>query len=250
MYKKTLCLICLLFASSLALAAQPLRVGMSADYPPLEFKQDGEYFGIEVDNAKAVGKILSRPVQIVELPFDQLVPALQDGKVDVLMSGLSMTAARSQQVAFVDPYLKVGQMAIIHRDKVGRFSQPWAIYREGVRVGVEPGTTGDAFAKRSLPDAEIKYYDNAEAAFAALRSDQIDMYVHDAPTSWQLANSKQDDDLISLYKPLTEEALAWAVKKDNASLLNELNRALGMMRNNGTLNYILNRWIPVTIEVQ
>ncbi len=237
------------FFPLLAFADGELRVGMSADYPPLAFRQNGEIYGVEADNAKAVGKILSRQTRIVELPFEQLIPALREGKIDVVMSGLSATASRSQEVLFTEPYLRVGQMAIIHRDKVGRYSQPWAIYREGVRVGVEPATTGAAFAGRELPDAEVKFFDNPEAAFAGLRNDIIDIYIHDAPTSWQLANSRENEDLISLYKPLTEEMLAWAVRKDDQVLATELNRALQMMRGNGTLDYILNRWIPVTIEV-
>ena len=83
-----------------------------------------------------------------------------------------------------------------------------------------------------------------------MRNDVIDLYVHDAPTSWQLANGMENEDLISLYSPLTEEMLAWAVAKDNDALAAELNRALALMQANGTLQYILNRWIPVTVEVK
>ena len=239
----------LVIFSTLAIAAETLRVGMSADYPPLHFKQDGRYLGIEADNARAVGEILSRRVEVVEIPLEQLVPALQSGKVDVLMSGLSVTAKRSAGVLFTDSYLRVGQMAIMHKSKVGRYSQPWAVYREDVRVGVKTGSTGADFAQRELQDAEVKQFENTEQAFAALRADVIDLYIHDAPTSWQLANSMENDDLISLYAPLTEEMLAWAVRKEDAALAAELNSALQLMRGNGTLQYILNRWIPVTVEV-
>jgi len=249
MLKKVLVIAGLLTFTSLAMAAEILRVGMSADYPPLHFKQDGRYLGIEADNATAVGKILSRQVEIVEIPLEQLVPALQAGKVDVLMSGLSVTAERSARVQFTDSYLRVGQMAIMHKSKVGRYSQPWAVYREGVRIGVKSGSTGAGFAERELKDAQVKQFENTAQAFAALRGDVIDLYIHDAPTSWQLANSMENDDLISLYAPLTEEMLAWAVRKDDVALAAELNRALQLMRGNGTLQYILNRWIPVTVEV-
>ena len=250
MLRKSLLLVCLLFTSNMALAAGALRVGMSADYPPLHFKQDGRFAGIEADSAKAVGKILSRRIEIVQIPLDGLVSALHAGKVDVLMSGLSVTAERSQQVLFAEPYLRVGQMAIMHKSKVGRFSQPWAVYRENVRVGVKTGSTGAAFAQRELPDAIVSEFENSEQAFEALRKDAIDMYIHDAPTSWQLANGMENDDLISLYSPLTEEMLAWAVRKDDEALVSELNRALRLMRANGSLQYILNRWIPVTVEVK
>jgi polar amino acid transport system substrate-binding protein len=223
---------------------------MSADYPPLHFKRDGRIMGVEADNAKAVGQVLARRVEIVELPFGELIPALQAGKIDVIMSGLSVTVQRSEQVIFTDTYLRVGQMPIMLKDKVGRFSQPWAVYREGMRIGVEPGTTGAGFAESELKDAQIEYFPNPEAAFAGLRGDVIDLYIHDSPTSWQLANTLENDDLISLYSPLTEENLAWAVSLDNPELAGELNRVLRLMKSQGTLQYIFNRWIPATVEVR
>ena len=250
MLKKILFACWLLVSTSTALAADALRVGMSADYPPLAFKQDGQFYGIEVDNAMAVGRMLGRRVELVQMPFDKLIPALIAGKVDVLMSGISVTAERSKQVLFTESYLRVGQMSIMHKDKVGRFSQPWSVYREGVRIGVEPGTTGESFAKRELKEAVIKRYANPDDAFNGLRNDEIDLYIHDAPTSWQLANGKENQDMISLYSPLTEEMLAWAVASDDEILAQDLNQSLAMMKANGTLQYILNRWIPVTIEVR
>ena len=250
MTRSLLLFIFLLIGAGGALAAEALRVGFSPDYPPLVYKQDGRVVGIEADNARAVGEILARPITLVELPFEQLIPALAAGRIDVIMSGLSATAQRSKQVAFTDAYLRVGQMAILHKDKVARFAQPWSIYREGVRVGVERGTTGDAFAQRELKDAKISYYDDSAAAFEGLRRDEIDLYAHDAPTSWQRAQSMENDDLISLYAPLTEEMLAWAVRLEDAALAAELNQALALMKSNGTLQYILNRWIPVKIEVR
>jgi polar amino acid transport system substrate-binding protein len=239
-----------LFLLAAPALADSLRVGMSADYPPLHYKHEGRIVGLEADNAVAVGKILDRKVKIVELPFSELVAALNDGKIDIIMSGISVTAERSGQVLFSDSYLRVGQMAIMHKSKIARYAQPWSIFREGVRVGVEPGTTGESFAQRQLTEAVISQYPNSAAAFSALREDKIDLYIHDAPTSWQLASTSDNDDLISLYSPLTEEQLAWAVRLGNRDLLVEVNRALAMMRSTGTLTYIQNRWIPVQVEVK
>ncbi len=250
MIRNVLLALCLALWAASAMSAGALKVGMSADYPPLHFREDGKLHGIEVDNVRTVSEILSRPMRIEVIPFDELIPALEQGRIDVIMSGFSVTAERSQRVQFTDAYLRVGQMAIMHKDKVGRFSQPWAVYREGVRIGVEPGTTGAAFAERELADAVVHAYPDPGAAFDGLRKNEIDLYIHDAPTSWQLANSLENDDLISLYAPLTEEMLAWAVRKDDAALAADLNRALALMQSNGSLQYILNRWIPVTVEVR
>ncbi|MEP1469592.1 MAG: transporter substrate-binding domain-containing protein [Halieaceae bacterium] len=243
-------LLTLLLLAPLTLAQGTLKVGLSPDYPPLQYKQDGRIVGLEVDNARAVAEILGKKLALFEYPFDELIPALEQGRVDVIMSGMSVTAQRAQRVNFTEPYLEIGQMAILHKDKIAAFAQPWAVYREGVRVGVEPDTTGAAFAEKELTDANISYFQDSNAAFAGLRDDSIDLYIHDAPTSWRLANSSDNGDLISTYKPLTTEMLAWAVRPDDPELVRDMNRALSIMKSQGTLKYIINRWIPVQVQVR
>lgn len=247
---KRILLVLLITFISPAFADGTLRVGLSADYPPLHFKQDGKIIGLEVDNATAVAKILGKKLVLFEYSFHELVLAVEQGRIDAIMSGISVTEARAETISFTDPYMEIGQMAILHMDKIGSFAQPGAIYRDKVRVGVEPGTTGASFAKQKLPDAEVTFFVNPEAAFYGLRNDTVDVYIHDAPTSWHLASSAGFDDLISTYRPLTTESLAWAVAPGNTELLNELNRALGMMKSQGTLDYIISRWIPVQVKVQ
>ena len=140
--------------------SQILKVGLSPDYPPLQYKQDGRIVGVEPDNARAVAKILGRELALFEYPFDELIPALEQGRIDVIMSGFSVTAERSQRVTFAEPYLQVGQMAILHKNRIGSFAQPWAIYREGVRVGVDHCGSADVTlsALRGLPLDYAKLY--------------------------------------------------------------------------------------------
>lgn len=240
----------LLLLAPLTALADTLRVGMSVDYPPLAYKQEGRIVGIEADSALAVSKLLGRELKLVELDFEDLIPALQEGRIDVIMSGMSVTPKRSEQVVFAEPYMNIGQMAITVTRKAGRFAQTWAIYQDDVKVGVEPGTTGAAFAEEELPDAAVVYFATPDDAFAGLRKDQVDIYIHDAPTSWQLATQGDNADLISLYHPLTEEQLAWAVSRENGALIVDINRALAKLKSNGTLAYIMNRWIPVRVEVR
>jgi polar amino acid transport system substrate-binding protein len=249
MFVRLILLVLVTLFTSGAIAAG-LKVGVAADYPPLVYQQDGRIVGIEADNAKAVGALLHLEMTLVNMPFQKLIPALKAGEIDVIMSGMSVTPERSEQVLFTDSYMQVGQMAIMSTDKVAHFSQPWALHSEGVRIGVEPGTTGADYAERELPDAQVQFFKNSAAAFAALRNDQIDLYIHDAPTSWQLATTTENGDLISLYKPLTHEKLAWAVRKDDERLAVTLNDALQGLKRSGTLGYIFNRWIPVTVEVR
>lgn len=249
MFARLLVSVLLILCAAGTMAAG-LKVGVSADYPPMAYKQEGQIVGIEADNARAISALIGQDMTLVDMPFEKLIPALRNGEIDVIMSGMSVTPQRSEQVRFTDSYMEVGQMAIMSTDKVGHFSRPWALHSEGVRIGVEPGTTGAAYVENELKGAEVSYFDDPAAAFAGLRNDDIDLYIHDAPTSWQLATSAENGDLISLYKPLTHEQLAWAVRLDDERLAARLNDALLTLKRNGTLGYIFNRWIPVTVEVR
>jgi polar amino acid transport system substrate-binding protein len=239
----------LVFTPQFAIA-EPLRVALSPDYPPLVFKEDGMLVGIEVANASEVARILGRELQFVEMPMQGFIPALEAGRVDVVMSGFSATPERRAQVAFAQPFMQIGQMAIIRVDDAGRYAQPRALYRAGIRIGVEPGTTGETYVREHFDQAIIKNYADAAHAFTALRAGDTDVYVHDAPTSWGLAASKDNQDLLSLYRPLTSESLAWAVRKGNVVLLGQLNAALEELEGNGRLHVIQNYWIPIKVQVR
>ena len=236
------------FGGSVAQAAEDLRVGISESYPPLAFAKDGEPVGAEVDLARAVGKELGRKIVFVAMPFSDLVSSLEEGKVDVVMSGLSITEERSEKIRFADPYLRVGQMTLIRADDLTRSADPDEMGAKGSRVGVKKATTGEGWARANLPDATIVSFETVDDGVAALEAEQVDYFVHDAPTIWRLTGrlDSRDDDLAGIYRPLTKEFLAWAVAKDDEALATQLNHALKGLRGSGKLQEILDVWIPVT----
>ncbi len=254
-FRKSLMISRTLLALALSLfaittAGEPLRVALSPDYMPLAFKLDGELRGIEVDNAREVGNILGRPVKFIPMNSSDYIDALNSGKVDVVMGGYSITPERSAQVDFARPFMQIGQMAIILADRAGQFAYPRALFQKGVRFAVEPGTTGQTYVQETYPLAELRLHNTPEDAFAALRRQDADVYIHDAPTSWNLASSRDNQDLLSLYRPLTREELAWAVKKGSTTLLQQLNDALSELESNGRMSAIQNYYIPVTVQVR
>jgi ABC-type amino acid transport substrate-binding protein len=242
---KSLLLVLLSFCfAANTLAAGVLKVGISPDYEPLAYMDSGELKGIEVENAREVARIMGRTVEFVEMPLVKFVPSLEIDRVDVVMSGFTVTAERSESVDFVDPFMLIGKMAIVRTRDVVDLSHPDAMYKPGLRIAVQPDTTGQAFADKEYKKALIQSFPDNERAFNALRKNISDVYLHDAPTSWGLWKDGANKDLFSLARPLTEEGLAWAVRKGNRWLLQELNNALAEMRASGKLLEIQNRWIP------
>jgi ABC-type amino acid transport substrate-binding protein len=232
-----------------AFAKEPLRVGLSPDYAPLAYKDQGQLTGIDVAAAEVLGQQLGRKTEFVEKSFDQLIPALQAGEIDIIMSGMTITRERSEKVSFSKPYLSAGQMAIIRFADAGRFGFKGAMFRPGARVAVQKHTTSEDFAAESLKNASVTHCDSTDEAFILLKTGKVDFLLHDAATSWSLATDKSKQDFMSLNTELTDEQLGWAVKKDNAALLQAVNQQLTIMQKNGMLRAIIGKWIPVTVEV-
>ena len=116
-------------------------------------------------------------------------------------------------------------------------------------IGVEKNTTGEAYARRHLDKATIVPFDSVDLALAGLRGGDVDYFIHDAPTVWRVVGRppKEDPELIGLYRPLTDEYLAWAVRKDDAPTLGALlDGKIDEWQKNGELQAVIDKWIPVT----
>lgn len=226
-----------------------LRVGIAPNYPPVIYEEDGEIVGIEADLAHGIGARLGRRIVFERFEETALLDALERGDVDVVMSGLSITPERSQRVAFVVPYMQAGQLALIRSSDLGRFGRIQTIRRSGARVGYVYGTTGERFVATELARATSFGFDDVESGLRSLRASRIDFFVHDAPTIWRIAGDPQQRDLHGLYQLLTEEDLAWAVRRSDADLKALLDAALEQWKREGGVEPIIDRWIPVRVTV-
>jgi ABC-type amino acid transport substrate-binding protein len=226
-----------------------LRVGLTPNYAPVVFRDENGLAGIEVDFARAAAAALGLEPVFVEREWDALIPSLATGEIDVIMSGMSITPARRERVLFTEPYLRVGQLALIRRSDIGRFGAPERIRRRGVRVGFVRDTTGQKFVREQLRKSIAYAFDSVDEGVRNLRSGRVDYFVHDSPTIWRVANRPGETDLMGLYHPLTKEDLAWAVRPDDMALKQRLDAVLETWRTTNQLDPVLNRWIPVRVKV-
>ena len=233
-------------ASTHETPGNPLRVGVMADYPPIVFYQEGELAGLEVDFAHQLGDALGRPVQFMEYDFSGLFDALDRGDIDLIMSGISITEERQRDYLFSLPYTYIGQMAVVRLEDAAKLAAPGVLLRGGFRIGFKNGTTGEALVNaRSVNGVGV---DSNDEAMMALLNGGVDAYVHDAPTVWNLANRREyQGTLLGLYKPLTEEPLAWVLHQDNVQLKKEVDDVLTLWMNNGELMRLKHKWMPVKI---
>lgn len=223
-----------------------LRVGITPSYPPLIFKLGDTIAGVEVDLARKLGEELNRQVKFIELRWDDLIPALLEGKIDIIMSGMSVTEARKVRIAFTDHYLKSGLLTAMRAEDSKKYTSLRDLQENHLAAGVIKDTTGDVFVQKNLPRARRVPYSKADLAVFDLKQRRIDIYIDDALSIIWLV-SENEADITGLWEPLTDEHIAWGVRRDNRELLTQVNTILRQWKQDGTLKNVLLKWLPPEI---
>jgi ABC-type amino acid transport substrate-binding protein len=225
-----------------------LRIGLSPDYMPLAYKDPTfGLVGLEVDFANQLGNGLGKKIVFIETPFPDLIQALLERRIDIIMSGMSITSERTELVSFTDPYARIGQMALVRAKDRSMFPNVQSFSKLTSKIGFVQMTTGEMAAKAFFPQATLAPQPTIDDGIAALRKGEIEVFIHDAPTIWRIAGNPNEKELEGLYWPLTKEPLAWAVRKDDEPLRFALNRELEQWRINGSLKQMLSRWVSLRI---
>jgi len=226
-----------------------LRVGVSPDAPPIAFIRDGRIVGIEPDLGQALVDHFRRPLVLVTMDWESLIPALLDGRIDAIMSGMTITPAREVRVAFADPYMRSGLVAATRRGDASKYKTKDAIVRSSATVGVRSGSTAESWARSNLSFATIAPYPNIRDAARELSQGRLDLIVSDVPqTAW--AVSEYSGNLQMVRVRLTQEDIAWAFRPQDTRLRDAATAALARCRQDGRLRSILQRWIPYLDELE
>jgi len=221
----------------------PLRVGITPDYPPVIYKEADSIFGFEADNAHGVGERLGREVTFVEMPFNELIPSLRAGDIDVIMSGMTRTKERSEAVSFCKPYITVGLSVLVNKGDANKYANAEELRKAQITIGVKEGTTGHEYAERMCWGKKNVVFADHDTVIPKLEKGGVDVYIRDTPVIEWIA-SANDDSLEYLDFGLMPQPLAWAVKQDNKPLRKELDRTVRAWRKSGRLDATTQRWLP------
>lgn len=250
----------LLFASSLyscrpvsdgmdAAAPQPdkdtLRVGVSTNAPPIIFRQNGQVTGLEAALAHKMGTFLNKKIVFVEVPWVKQIEYLNQGKTDIIMSGMTITPQRNYLVDFITPYLRSGQIMLVRLEDRRKFSNGISdLMNKNYRIGTVSDTTGDLFVTEALTKVNEVHFKTSQEGVEALIKRNIDVFVYDAPMVCHYAAVNQSEKLVPILVMATEEYLSWAVRKNDADFKERLNLFIRTISENGELEKIINSWIP------
>jgi len=222
---------------------EPLRIGMSPNSPPMIFMLEGRYAGVEADFARLLARKFGRSVYFLPMGWDLLIPALMEDKVDLIMSGMTATAAREMRIRFTDPYFKARLVVAMRAEDANQYGSREDILKTPGNVGVIPGTTADAFVQKNLADARRVAIAEVRHAAQELKNKRIDLFISDGPGIVWLV-SENEAELAGFWEGFGEEPLAWGVRRDNEELLNSVNSILETWKSDGTVDKVLTRWLP------
>lgn len=223
--------------------AGELRVGLSGNQPPFNMKdKDGRLVGLDVDVVSAMALSMGVKLRFVEMPFKELLPALESGKVDIVVSGLTITPRRNMRVAFVGPYVVSGKSVLTQSERLEADATLGDLDRSDMKVVVLAGSTSESFARRAFPRARIETADAYDGAVQMVLSEQADAFVADRPILVVTMMKNPDEDLRISNTPLTIEPIGIAVSAGDPLWLNFLQNTLGAMEAAGLLADFEQRW--------
>lgn len=215
-----------------------LRVGLSADYAPMEFEHTvngkTEYAGVDIDLAKKMAKDNNLKLKIVNMSFDSLLGALKTGKIDIIISGMTSTPERKKQVDFSDSYMMTKNIMLVKKDKVNEYKDIKDFNNK--KVGAQKGTEQEKIAQTEIENASITSLSRLPDVILALKSGKVEGAVVEKPVAE--AYLKQNPKLgISNVKFNEEEKdTVIAVPKDSPKLLSQINKTIKEVKDKGLID--------------
>jgi polar amino acid transport system substrate-binding protein len=224
---------------------EKLKVGTASDAPPLAYKKNDTLTGLETKFAAGLASLSGKTLELIELPRQELPQALVDKKIDIIMSGLTATAAQDQKLAVTTPYLISGQVALVHLDVYKQLGNSTRNLTEPkVRIGVVTESPGDVFIKGLKPQGKTIRFASAPEGVQALIDNTIDVFVYDLPANFYYASLYVDKGLTPGATLMTREQLVWGVRPNDQKMLKAANDYLAAIQLSGELQNLIERAIP------
>lgn len=229
------------FIAGAAAAEPPLRVGMELQFPPFEMRDEkGQPTGVSVDLANALGARLGRVVEIKNLPFDGLIPALKTGGIDLILSSMTATPERAGSIDFSEPYLKNGLCLLVSAKSDVKSAAD--LDRAGKVVAVKKGTTGHLYAAQNCKSARVLVLDKETACVLEVAQGKADAFIYDQIGIYENWRRNRETTR-TVLEPFREESWAIGLKKGNDDLRGKVNAFLAEFRTSGGFDKLADKWL-------
>ena len=220
-----------------------LKVGMSGSQPPMNtVNREGGLMGFDVDLAKALAAAMRVQLDIKTMPFGQLMTALEEDKIDMVISGMAITPERTEMVSFVGPYMMSGKSILTKNSVLSKMSSSEEFNRKDLKLLALSNSTSASFVRTAAPEAtlvEIKDYDEGVAMLIAGKADAM---VADMPICVLSVLRHPGAGLTTLERPLTIEPIGIAISKDDPQFLNLVGNFLDAYGKTGVMTKLRQKW--------
>ena len=210
-------------------------VGIDAAFPPFGYLEDGNIAGFDYDIMSEIAKLTGIKVEFNQMQFSGLLPALQTKKIDAIIAGMTVTEERKQFVNFSKTYYVSSQVILVHRDdnSIKNFDN-----LVGKNVGTVIGTTGDTIMTEN-ERVNTKKFDTGAQAVLSLKEKKIDAIVFDREPCKNFA--KYNSEIKLIESDTVQENYAIAVRKEDTSLLENINKGISIIMTNGTYERLIEK---------
>ena len=225
-------------------ASGKLTMATEATFPPYEYYDGDAIVGIDVEVAQAIAAKLGMELEVTDIAFDSILPGIQTGKYDMGMAGMTVTDERKEQVNFSDSYATGVQVVIVKDDSA--ITSVDDLFADGADtvVGTQAGTTGFIYATSDIEDAglgTVKSFGKTTDAVEALKNGQVDCVILDNEPAKALVAANEGLHILDTEYAVEDYAIA--IAKENTDLLDKINTALAELKDDGTLQSIVDKYI-------
>ncbi len=227
-------------ADKAAEAPKVLRVGTEPTFAPFEFQKEGskDFDGFDMDLIRAIGKQLNMKVEIQNMGFDALIPAINAGNIDAAIAGMSITPDRQKAVDMSDPYYASGLVVVVNKDNEAVKSVK-DLDNKGIAAQI--GTTGAERAAK-VPGAKVKNFNTNSEVFLELKNKGVDAVIIDKPVAeYYLAQGGGKETAKIVGETMEAESYGISLKK-NSPLTAKINKALLDLKKNGEYDKLYEKW--------
>ncbi|MPQ43183.1 transporter substrate-binding domain-containing protein [Clostridium tarantellae] len=223
-----------------------LIIGMELKFPPFEtVDSKGNPLGVSVELAKAIGEKLGKKVEIKNIDYSSLIPALQSKNIDLIISSMSITEERLKSIDFSDEYAKSDLALVINNSKtINNFKE---LNNSKYIIAAKQGTAGSLWVKQNLPKAKLKDFTEVSAAMLDVNNGNSSAFIYD-PLSL-IEGSKNLSNIKLLLNPLPN-VKGWAIgmRKGDERLKYKINEALKSLKEEGFFEKIREKYLKDDVE--
>jgi polar amino acid transport system substrate-binding protein len=220
-----------------------LKVGMSGNQPPFTaVSKSGQPMGFDVDLAKALASAMKVKLELKSMPFGELMTALENDEIDMIISGMEITPQRTEVASFVGPYMMSGKSILTKNATLAKIKGSDEFNRKDLKLVALKGSTSSSFVSDAAPSAQLIEVDDYDKGVAMILDGSADALVADMPICVLSVLRYPEAGLTTLSQPLTVAPVGIAVNKKDPQFLNLVDNYLEAYGKVGLLGKMRKKW--------